>query len=207
MASAPPATAACASPDLIMRIASPIACVPEAHADTTPNTGPCSPWRMATSPAAALPMISGMASGETRSAPRSRRISHCASKVAMPPMPEPITHPTSPGSAGGSLSSHPASATACAAAAIASWAKRSERRASLVLMNSVGSKSVQAPRPSAMPDRPASQPSCSSRAELPRGVIAPTPVITTRVGGHAAPHCTTVAPQVKPAPKAPRSTR
>ncbi len=180
VASAPPATTACASPDLIMRAASPMACVPDAQADITPNTGPRRPWRIATSPAAALPMISGMASGETRSGPRSRSTLHWVSNVAMPPIPEPITHPTSAGSTGGSSSSQSASASAWAPAATASWAKRSERRASLVVMNSVGSKSVHVPRPSAMPLRPASHPSCSSRAELPSGVIAPIPVMRTR---------------------------
>ena len=104
-------------------------------------------------------MISGIASGDTRSGPRSRSTSHWLSNVHMPPMPEPITQPTSAGSAGGSSASQPASATACELAAIASWAKRSLRRASLTVMNSVGSKSVQAPRPSSMPVRPASQPS------------------------------------------------
>jgi len=180
VASAPPVTTASASPAWIIRSAAPIACVPEAQADITPNTGPRRPWRIASSPDAALPMISGIESGDTRSGPRTRSTSQEFSNDPMPPIPVPITQPIRSDSQGGSFSSHPASAIASAQAAIASCAKRSLRRASLVVITCLGSKSRHAPRPSSIPDRRASQPSCSVRAPMPSGVTAPTPVMTTR---------------------------
>jgi hypothetical protein len=183
-ASEPPATTASASPACSMRSAPPIACAPEAHAELTANEGPRRSWRIDSAPAPALLIISGTDSGETYCAPRSRSVSWPSTSVWMPPMPVPSTQPTRAGSYGrpsarpGSAS-QPASASASAHAAIASCVKRSARRASLAERKSFGSKSAHAPSPSAIPHSPAHQRSCRVRAPTPRGVTAPTPVITT----------------------------
>ena len=97
VASAPPVTTARASPDSIIRAAAPIAWVPDAQADMTPNTGPFSPWRIATRPEAALPMIRG---SPWRDASRAAVAEHVVGvlELPMPPMPEPITQPIAVGS-------------------------------------------------------------------------------------------------------------
>ena len=74
----------------------------------------------------------------------------------MPPMPVPISVATRSTSYGSS-SFQPASASASSEATIANCEKRSERRACLTVRYSVGSNSVAAPTPSAMPDSPAFQ--------------------------------------------------
>ena len=71
LASDPPATTASARPDSISSTASPIACAPAAQADSGANEGPLSLWRMATAPEPALPIISGIDSGETFFGPSS----------------------------------------------------------------------------------------------------------------------------------------
>ena len=91
--SAPPATTASASPASIMRTAAPIACAPAAHADITPNEEPWSPCRIATAAAAAFPISSGTARGDTAFGPRSRSTSCWRSSEPSPPIPVPITHP------------------------------------------------------------------------------------------------------------------
>ncbi len=178
-ASAPPVTTASASPLAIIRWAWPIACAPAAQADITPNDPPRIPRRIATAAAAALPISIGTASGETAFAPRSRSTSCCCSSEPSPPIPVPITQPTR-SDAYGSSSAQPAASTASSAAAIASWVNRSARRASLRERKSVASKSEQRPKPSLIPHSPAAQRSISVVAPTPRGVTAPTPVMTIR---------------------------
>ena len=153
--SAPPATTASASPASIIRSAAPIACAPAAQADITPNEEPWSPFRIATAAAAALPIRSGTASGDTALGPFSRSTSCWCSSEPSPPMPVPITQPIRSGSYGGSSGHAPASASA--AATSAKWVNRSVRLASLRLMCSVGSKSLQRARPSVIAHSPALQ--------------------------------------------------
>ena len=96
-ASEPPVTTASASPAWIMRAAAPIECAPAAHADRIEYEWPRSPWRIDTAPAAALPIISGTASGETAFGPFSSSICLPCSSVPMPPMPVPIRQPIARG--------------------------------------------------------------------------------------------------------------
>ena len=162
----------------MIRSAVPIACAPAAQAETVPKDWPRRSCFIAITPEAALAISSGIESGEMRSAPSSRMMMWFASSVPIPPIPVPITEATRSGSYGGSPS-QPASSIASAAAASASWVKRSERRTSLVERCSLGSNSLARPNPSSIPDTPALQRSCSVRAPTPRGVTAPTPVMTT----------------------------
>src|SRR3954452_15525039 len=62
---------------------------------------------------------------------------------------------------------------------MASWVKRSARRASVRESTSVGTNSEQAPSPPSRPEAPAVHRSCSVRAPTPSGVMAPSPVTTT----------------------------
>ena len=124
-ASDPPATTTSAAPRSIIRMPSPIAWAPVAHAEATLNPGPCTPRRIATMPAAAFGIIIGTKFGETPRSPRSRNDSQFSWRVIRPPTPVPMITATRSGS-------HPArsaSRAAWSAAAIASWAKRSTRRA------------------------------------------------------------------------------
>ena len=134
---------------------------------------------MASAAAPALPIIRGTASGDTFWRPRSRSTSCWSSSEPRPPMPVPITVATWSASYG-RPSRQAASWTASSQAAMASWVKRSARRASLRDRNAVGSKSSQRPWPSSIPHSPAVQRSWSVVAPAPRGVTAPTPVMTTR---------------------------
>jgi hypothetical protein len=97
-ASEPPVTTASASPAWIMRADAPIAWAPAAQADRIEYECPRSLWRMATAAAPALPIMSGTASGETRSAPFSIRVSLPCSSVPMPPIPVPMMQPMRAGS-------------------------------------------------------------------------------------------------------------
>ena len=150
-ASEPPVTTASASPSWIIRAAVPIACAPAAQAESVANDCPRSPCRIDTAAEAALPISSGIESGETAFGPFSSSWRWLCSSVPMPPMPVPIRVATRPASYGSS-SFQPASASASSDATIANCAKRSERRASLIDRCSVGSNSVAAPTPSWMPD-------------------------------------------------------
>ncbi len=92
-ASEPPATTASARPDSISSTASPIAWAPAAQAESGANDGPRSLWRMATAPAPALPIMSGIDSGETFFAPCSSSTWWLCVSVPMPPMPVPMMQP------------------------------------------------------------------------------------------------------------------
>mmetsp|Transcript_31966 Transcript_31966/g.107631 ORF Transcript_31966/g.107631 Transcript_31966/m.107631 type:complete len:287 (+) Transcript_31966:810-1670(+) len=123
-ASAPPQTTTSASPRCTARIASPMACVPAAHAETTPKFGPRQPSSMATTPDAELPSMAGIAKGETFFGPRSCMRCISASTVAMPPNADPIMTPTrSPSTP--SPTTRPASSVAMRAAAMARCVYRS----------------------------------------------------------------------------------
>src|SRR3954451_5507671 len=99
----------------------------------------------------------------------------------MPPMTVPMMQPVRSESYGRSPTAQPACSSASSAAARASWVKRSVRRTSLRERRSAGSKSVQTPAPSSMPESPAHQRTCRAPASAPSGVTAPTPVMTTRL--------------------------
>ena len=68
-ASVPPASTMSDSPYWMYLSASPMACVPVAHALTTPKLGPLAPSWIATIEPAVLPMIEGSRKGEMRFAP------------------------------------------------------------------------------------------------------------------------------------------
>ena len=155
-ASEPPVTTASASPHWIMRQAVPIACAPAAQADSVANDCPRRSWRIDTAAEAALPMSSGIDSGETAFGPFSSSSLWFASSVPMPPMPVPISVAMRVASYGNS-SDQPASSSASSEATIANCEKRSARRACLIERCSVGSNSVAAPTPSWMPESPARQ--------------------------------------------------
>ena len=101
-------------------------------------------------------------------APASRSTSCWSSSVARPPMPVPITQPTSVGLVRQARRASPASAIASSAAASASWVKRSARRASCG--SGVGrSNSAQRPsRPRSRTRRPSSA-RAASGADAERG--------------------------------------
>ena len=69
-ASLPPHTATSDSPLRIRRAASPIACTLAAHAVTGAPSGPLSPWRIDTCPAARLSKNDGTVNGDSRCGPR-----------------------------------------------------------------------------------------------------------------------------------------
>ena len=117
-ASVPPATTTSAVPRSIIRIPSPIAWAPVAHAEATLNPGPWTPSRIATAPAAALGIIIGTKFGETPRSPRARKDVHCSWRVIRPPTPVPMITATR----SGSQSASAASVAAWSAAATPNWA-------------------------------------------------------------------------------------
>ena len=100
-----------------------------AQAVTAGSVGPFAPKRMAIVPAAIFDIIIGIKKGETRPGPRSLSFSVSLTNVFMPPMPEPTYTPSRSFSMCPDI---PLSSTACAAAPMAYWAKRSVRRISLL---------------------------------------------------------------------------
>ena len=97
-ASAPPARNISASPNLIIRQASPILLLAVAHAVTIDILGPQSPYSIEMRPLAILLIIIGIVKGDTRLGPLLRYISCCFSKVINPPMPLPTMQPNRKGS-------------------------------------------------------------------------------------------------------------
>src|SRR5712692_3420580 len=190
MASAPPAIITSASSRWMIFMASPMAWLPVAQAVTTDELGPLAPNRMEITPEAILMMIIGTKKGETRSIPRSFRMSYCSSRVPMPPMPEPTSTPKRAPSTVSTL--RPASSTAMTAQAIAYLRKGSNFRSSFLSMYLSGSKPRTSPamrvgKPvvskrviGPIPDLPAIRAAQNSSAVFPTGVTAPTPVTTTR---------------------------
>ncbi len=99
---------------------------------------------METRPLAMLLIIMAMVKGDTRDGPRSKRRRHSSSMLLRPPMPEPIMTPKRSRST--ASRSMPESARALLAAAMASWVKRSVRRASFGDLKCLaGSKSLTSP--------------------------------------------------------------
>ena len=100
-------------------MASPIALEPEAQAVTAGMALPLQSCLIAIIPAAIFPIIIGIKSDETLLGPFSSSFVCSVSNVPIPPIPVPnITANLS----GSTFPSIPLSATACAAAATASWA-------------------------------------------------------------------------------------
>ena len=97
-ASLPPATNASASPNLMIRHASPMALLAVAQALTWQMFGPSRPKSMLTRPLAMLEIIMGIINGETRRGPLVMRILCWASRVDNPPMPLPNMQPKRVGS-------------------------------------------------------------------------------------------------------------
>ncbi len=165
-------------------------CPPEAQAVTTAVLGPLALNIIATLPAAIFPIIIGIKNGLTRSGPFSRKRECCSSKVSIPPIPEPMAVPVRSGQ--GKPLFNPASSIAMAEAATANWVNRSIRRFSLRSMKSSASKSLTSAASFAlllvtsnlvimpMPFSPLHKPPQNFSVPVPRGVIAPKPVITTR---------------------------
>ena len=118
-ASAPPATNASASPNLMMRHASPMALFAVAHAVTWHMFGPCSPRSMLSWPLAMLEIIIGIMNGETRLGPFVMRTVCWISRVERPPMPLPSIQPKRVGSA--FSMSTPESVNAILPAPIINW--------------------------------------------------------------------------------------
>ena len=105
---------------LMARYASPIELVPVAHADTCVRQGPCALYLIATLPPAILPIIIGTKSGDILSTPSSKSTFVWATKVLIPPIPDPMYTPNLSGSML-SLDTSPQEAIASAAAARAYW--------------------------------------------------------------------------------------
>lgn len=127
-ASAPPTTTASAAPAASSRSPAPMACAPLLHAEATHSDSPLNPYRIDRCDAAALAIICGTISAETYSAPCSARTGPCASKLAVPPSPQPMTQATRAASYGRAPGVQPARATASSAATRANCVKRSVRR-------------------------------------------------------------------------------
>ena len=115
--SVPPATITSASPHMISRAASPLACAPVEQAVTTAWFGPLKPNRIETCPETRLISAPGMKKGHTRFGPFSLISTAVSAMEFSPPIPDPIITPVRSFSSSGGFS-HPASRTACTAAAI-----------------------------------------------------------------------------------------
>mmetsp|Transcript_16115 Transcript_16115/g.40561 ORF Transcript_16115/g.40561 Transcript_16115/m.40561 type:complete len:319 (-) Transcript_16115:252-1208(-) len=188
-ASVPPASITSASPSWMYFAASPIACVPVAHALTTAKLGPLAPSSMAIMDVAVLAMIDGRRNGVMRFGPFVRSILQLSSTASSPPTPEPMRQPNRLASR--VFASSPPSAMHVLAAAIAKWVYRSYRLAdlgsqylatsksftSLAILTcaSSGSKSVTGP----MPHFPSSRLLKNVSASCPSEVKVPRPVTTT----------------------------
>ena len=94
LASVPPATITSASPCWIERNASPMECVPVAHAVTTLMHFPLRPNWMETFPAAMLLIINGTNNGSTLPGPFLTVFFSLRSKACKEPIPEPTLTPT-----------------------------------------------------------------------------------------------------------------
>ena len=187
-ASLPPASMTSARPRRIASSPSPIAIVEAAQAVHWEESGPFVPSSIETRLAPMFGMIAVIENGLPRAGPRSLRVSHASSNDVTPPIAVAKETPTR--SHSGSMSS-PASACACRAAATIICANRSILLACLCSNHCVGSKPFAShanvtgnPVVSnaviesavALPATRLSQLDCTS---FPRGVTAPSPVITT----------------------------
>src|SRR6266542_2891058 len=194
-ASVPPATTMSTRPARIRSRAMASASAPDAQADTGVCTPPRAPSSSPTAAAGPFGISIGTVSGETRRGPRSSSASYWPSSVSAPPMPL----PTATASRSGSISGRPASAHASRAATTAVCWQRSSRRASTRSSTSEGStarraaifagrSSAQSSVSGTTPDLPASIAAQVDATSPPRGVVAPSPVMTTSVIA-SAPRC------------------
>ena len=198
-ASVPPHTATSASPQRIIRAASPMACTLAAQAVTGAPIGPLRLWRMDTWPAARLTKNDGTVNGDRRCGPRVSVVRTASAMAPKPPMPEAITvavRACDRASAG----AQPAWAKACCAAPRAKGMKRSILRWSLGVAAVSGSHppsgssasvgtvpATLAAMPSTTasgkrrrPDTPCSRRRQANSTPQPSGDTNPIPVITTR---------------------------
>ena len=76
-------------------------CSPEAQAEVVQTLEPRAPVAMEIWPAAMLAIMVGMKKGEMRDGPCSRSLVWVASRVSMPPMPQPTMTETSSASSAG----------------------------------------------------------------------------------------------------------
>ena len=120
--STPPASIASAIPARMYSVAFPSDMPDAAHAVVSVVRGPRVPSAVDVSAAPMFEIRAVTQNGFSRSGPASKSFAYATSCVRRPPMPVPIEHPIRAASAAMSRS---ASATACDAAATASWAKRS----------------------------------------------------------------------------------
>ena len=132
------------------------------------------------------------ARGLIRRAPRLIITLIWLSNDSIPPRPEPTTTPALSASSASPTKSIPASSIACWAAPMKSWAERSRRRASRLMITDSGShpltspaKDVSTPEGSnwvmgPIPETPATAAFHASPTVWPKGVRAPIPVTTTR---------------------------
>ena len=116
-----------------------MASLPLEQAEVVQKLGPLIPRSMETCPEAMSVIIMGTRKGLIRDGPLSRSTLNCSASVISPPMPLPITVPTSP--ALSSVISRPDWAAASRAAMTANWTNRSIRRAALRSRWSLGLKS------------------------------------------------------------------
>ncbi len=141
VASAPPQTITSASPNFMMRQASPMLWLEVAQAVTMDMFGPPRPYSMEMRPEAMLLIMYGIMKGDTRAGPLERSVACWLSSVPRPPMPLPTMTPMRVLSS--ASRSSPESLRAIPAAPMAKCVKRSTRRASLgVLKYGAGSKSL-----------------------------------------------------------------
>ncbi|MDT4840871.1 hypothetical protein FQZ97_747060 [compost metagenome] len=199
LASVPPQTATSASPQRIRRAASPMACTLAAHAVTGAPSGPLSPWRMDTWPAARLTRNDGTVNGDRRCGPRASVVRTASAMAPKPPMPDAMTVAVRCWSCA-SVGAQPACASACCATPRAKGMKRSILRWSLEDATVPGSQppsgssasvGTAPPTLAAMPsttasgsrrrpDAPCKRRRHASSTPQPRGDTSPMPVITTR---------------------------
>ena len=137
-ASVPPQNITSARPSRIESAPSPIDMFEAAQAVHCEESGPLVPSSIETWAAPMFGMIAGIENGFTRSGPRSRSVSVQSWNDLSPPIPVATDAPTRSASFAITI---PLSASAWRAAAMASCAKRSIRRAVLCSIHTVGSKS------------------------------------------------------------------
>src|SRR5215471_1304789 len=165
-----------------------MASAPDAQALTVVCTPACAPSSMAIQPADPFGMSMGTVNGESRCQPFSLRVSYADRVEATPPMPLDTTTP----SRSGATSGLPAWLHASRAATRANCSQRSSRRACTRSMSAagsaaahaairVGSSAAQSSVSGPTPLRPSSSESQVLATSVPTGVIAPSPVTTTRV--------------------------
>lgn len=148
---------------------------------------PFAPRSMLTRAAGPLGISMGTVNGDIRRIPARSKMSSCPSVVRTPPVPVPMTTASRTGSARGA----PASCQASRALRTATCSPRSSFLASTLGSSEAGStvspaatctgrSAAHSSSRKRTPDLPSSSPDHDDGASAPNGVIAPTPVTTTR---------------------------